>query len=138
MEEKGIMTVDFILATIIALIILSGVLGFVNMGINTSKNAEQAKAKVVGDDLARNINKVFSNGNGDFLVYTLPNDFNYTVTVTDLNPNKRILVTYKNTTATIMTLTGNITFIPSVSTMLPGERYNITNVNGNIIIKKLS
>lgn len=125
MEEKGIMTVDFILATIIALIIISGVLSYTNLAIGTAQSAEQAKAKTMADELARAINKVYNSGDGHYLKFELPD--NYTASIS----GNKVTVTYITSNGRYSVSTF---IIPSLNKDLVTNNYTISNSNGAIQI----
>ncbi len=133
MDDGGVLFTDFILATLISLIIISALLGFANTSIDTAKSTEFSKAKMVGETVARSINMVYIQGPGDELNITLPGDFNYNITIGNINGKAAVVVNYNNGKS-ISYLIPDANKISS-STMQPNETYNIRNENGIIIVE---
>ncbi|BAW31249.1 MAG TPA: hypothetical protein PLO64_01730 [Methanothermobacter sp.] len=136
MDQRGVLSTDFLLATLILLIIISGIIGFISTGIDSAKSTEFAKAKMVGENVARSINMVYEQGPGDELNITLPGDFNYEIKIMNLNGKAAVVVKYNNreSISYLIPKANNIDTI----TMKPNETYNICNEDGNIKIRKVA
>ncbi|BDH79373.1 MAG TPA: hypothetical protein GXX31_01785 [Methanothermobacter sp.] len=132
MDDGGVLSTDFLLATLISLIIISALVGFANTSIDTAKSTEFSKAKMVGETVARSINMVYTQGPGDELNITLPGDFNYNITIKNINGKAAVVVNYNNreSISYLIFNTNKINEIP----MLPNKTYNIRNEDNSIII----
>ena len=132
MDDGGVLSTDFLLATLISLIIISALVGFANTSIDTAKSTEFSKAKMVGETVARSINMVYTQGPGDELNITLPGDFNYKITIKNINGKAAVVVNYNNreSISYLIFNTNKINEIP----MLPNKTYNIRNEDNSIII----
>lgn len=147
MDQKGQASVDLLFATFLLFIIVSSVINVISSGADTASNAQFSKAKVLADNLSRSIDSVYSNGNGQYLIFSLPGDFNYTVMVNNpsISSNATVAVSYNNNNnkraiSNLIPSSANIAdnYGSNQITMAPNEKYNITNNNGNITFTKLS
>lgn len=126
MDIGGQLSADFLFATLLLIIILGALTSIVSSGMDTANNAEFAKAKVLADSVSRSINSVYTNGEGQYLAFSFPKDFNYTVTIN----NNGVTVTYKGKNAASSLIPKDINTI----TINPGESYNFTNNDGKMQI----
>ena len=132
MDQRGILSVDFLIATLILLITVSSLVVFATKGMDVGETTEFSKAKMIGENVARNINMVYAQGPGDQLNITLPGDFQYNVTIQEMNGKAIIVVKYKDKEAKTY-------LIPKANqigkiTMYPNNTYTISNDNGIIKI----
>ncbi|WP_414468741.1 hypothetical protein [Methanobacterium sp. ACI-7] len=131
MDNSGQLSADFLFATLILIIIIGALTNIASSGMDAANNAEFSKAKVLADSVSRTIDSVYSNGYGQYAVFSFPTDFNYTVAV----DNEKVSVTYKNKTSISNIIPKN--HIDS-KTINPGEKYNITNTKGQIKLQKIT
>jgi len=138
MDQRGVISTDFLLATLILIIIISGIVGFVDTGIDSAKSTEFAKAKIVGENVARSIDMVYGQGPGDQLNITLPGDFNYKIEIRNINGKAAVVVKYNNKES-ISYLIPNPNKIDNIDNVImnPNGTYNICNENGIIKIGKV-
>jgi|GEM_PF-528017 len=138
MDQRGVISTDFLLATLILIIIISGIVGFVGTGIDSAKSTEFAKAKIVGENVARSIDMVYGQGPGDQLNITLPGDFNYKIEIRNINGKAAVVVKYNNKES-ISYLIPNPNKIDNIDNVImnPNGTYNICNENGIIKIGKV-
>ena len=131
MDKQGQLSADFLFASLILIIIVAALTNIASSGMDSANSAEISKAKVLADSVSRSINSVYSNGYGQYEVINLPNDFNYTVNV----DNNGVNVLYKNKTVISSIIPKD--HIDSQN-MNSGEKYNITNYNGQIKFYKVT
>lgn len=132
MDQRGVLSVDFLIATLILLITVSSLVVFATKGMDVGETTEFSKAKMIGENVARNINMVYAQGPGDQLNITLPGDFQYNITIQEMNGKAIIVVKYKDKEAKTY-------LIPKADqinkiTMYPNKTYTISNDNGIIKI----
>lgn len=132
MDQRGVLSVDFLIATLILLITVSSLVVFATKGMDVGETTEFSKAKMIGENVARNINMVYAQGPGDQLNITLPGDFQYNITIQEMNGKAIIVVKYKDKEAKTY-------LIPKADqidkiTMYPNMTYTISNDNGIIKI----
>ncbi|MBC7119043.1 MAG: hypothetical protein H5T36_01190 [Methanobacteriaceae archaeon] len=132
MDQRGVLSVDFLIATLILLITVSSLVVFATKGMDVGETTEFSKAKMIGENVARNINMVYAQGPGDQLKITLPGDFQYNITIQEMNGKAIIVVKYKDKEAKTY-------LIPKADqinkiTMYPNKTYTISNDNGIIKI----
>lgn len=133
MDQKGVLSADFIFATLLLLVVITAGLSVVSTGMDTAQSAEFSKAKVLADSLSRNINAVYTDGDGSYILFNLTSDFNYTVYIS----NSGVNVEYQGKNASSSIIPYNDLNSPS-TTMHPGEVYNITNNGGTITFNKIT
>ena len=125
MDDKGIASVDLLLASLIALIVIGSFVSLISSETGYVQTSELGKARILGERVATTINTVYTNGNGYSANLTLPTDFNYTILV---QTNGSLRVTYNSQNIYIKVIPKSINTV----TMNPGQRYRISNVNGTI------
>jgi hypothetical protein len=85
MDSRGILTVDLIFASIILLMIVSGILSVVSERIDSASSTDEfGNSRMITENVAEAINKVYSGGNGHATTLSLPakiSDKNYNIKV---------------------------------------------------------
>ena len=130
MDQKGILTVDFLLATLLLLIATASIVAFISQSIDATESTELSKAKALSDTVTRSINSVYTDGNGRYISLTLPGDFDYTLVVS----GSLVKVNFKGKVAESNMIPEDI----AEKTMKPNETWNITNNNNVISFTKIS
>lgn len=73
MDSRGIITIDLIFASLIILIIISGILSVVSLRMDTvSSTDELGNGRMIAENVAEAINKVYNGGNGHSVTINLP------------------------------------------------------------------
>ena len=130
MDDKGVLSIDFIFATLIAILIMAGMVAMVNNELSRTQTGELGEARMVGERVAGAVNAAYTNGPGFAANITIPSHLNCTVEVR----NGEVRVFYK-------THTVNLDIIPKVNvtttSMTPGK-YTVMNRNGTVVINRIS
>ncbi|MEJ8542422.1 hypothetical protein U2150_02805 [Methanothermobacter wolfeii] len=129
MDDAGVLSIDFIFATLIALIIIAGMVSIVDSELSRTQTGELGEARMVGERVAGAVNAAYTNGPGFAANITIPSHLNCTVEVR----NGEVRVFYG-------TYTVNLDIIPKVNVtttnMTPGK-YTVMNRNGTVIITRI-
>lgn len=129
MDDKGVLSADLLFATLIAVLIIVGMVGLVESELSKTQIGELGKARMVGERVAEAINTVYVNGPGYEVNLTLPSGA-YTINVN----NRMITVNYGNYKI-------NLTIIPKTGVTtadLSAGSYNLRNDNGIIKITRIT
>jgi len=129
MDDKGVLSADLLFATLIAVLIIVGMVGLVESELSKTQIGEFGKARMAGERVAEAINTVYVNGPGYGVNLTLPSGA-YTINVN----NRMITVNYGNYKI-------NLTIIPKTGVTpadLSAGSYNLRNDNGIIKITKIT
>lgn len=134
MDQKGFLSADLIFATLLLIVITAGVVSVVSTGIDTAQNTTFSKAKVLSDTLASTVNAIYTNGDGNYIIFNFTSDstFNYKVYVN----NNGVNVEYNNKNASSSIIPKN--YLGNSYVINPGDVYNITNQGGIIVFNKIS
>lgn len=85
MDSKGQMSADLIFATLLIIIIMGSLVTIIADRMETVETTEElGNARMIAENVAEAVNKVYAGGNGHSVTITLPediNDKNYSVTV---------------------------------------------------------
>ena len=129
MDDKGVLSADLLFATLIAVLIIVGMVGLVENELSKTQIGELGKARMAGERVAEAINTVYVNGPGYEVNLTLPSGA-YTINVN----NRMITVNYGNYKI-------NLTIIPKTGVTtadLSAGSYNLRNDNGIIKITEIT
>ena len=135
MDSYGAVTVELIFATLIILIVAGGVVAIASERTDAAKEAEFGTARMLAENVAEAINKVYAGGSGHMTNITLPcsigNRTNYHITVNSSGVYIRIdgkigkaYIASKKISSDEPPTNINVT-------MLPGNTYTICNVYYN-------
>ena len=73
MDSRGIMTIDLIFASLLILIIIGGILSVVSERMDAVSSTDKlGNARMITENVAESINKVYSGGNGHTVTISLP------------------------------------------------------------------
>ncbi|MBI5680747.1 MAG: hypothetical protein HZC47_07645 [Methanobacterium sp.] len=130
-DNKGQVSAELILVTVIFLVIA---LGFINLVSNEMGNTQTGKlgeARMLGEKIAETINTVYKNGPGYSINLDLPNadELNFTAKVTTVNSTGYLNMTYGTRSIQIKLIAKDYTLPINLN---PGERYKVYNDNGTI------
>jgi len=130
MDDGGVLSIDFLFATLIALIIIAGMVSIVDSELSRTQAGELGEARMMGERVAGAVNAAYTNGPGFAVNVTLPSDFPHTVEVR----NGQVTVFYKDQRI-------KLSIIPKVdvttTNMTPGK-YTVRNQNGTITITRIT
>jgi len=124
-DNRGFASAEFIFITLIALIIMAGMITLISSEMDKTQTGDLGQARILGEKIATTINTVYANGNGysiDLLMPATP--FNVSVTPGYVN----VFNTSRNVNITIKLIAQNIT----TSTLNRNSKYHVIN-NGTII-----
>ncbi len=119
------LSADLLFATLIAIIILAGMVSFVNSELSKVQTAEFGKARMAGERVAEAINTVYVNGPGYEVNLTLP-EGDYTINV----KNEIIKICQGGLEVSLKIIPKN----DIQTNLIAGNSYNIKNDNGTIKI----
>ncbi|MGZ7096722.1 MAG: hypothetical protein ACXVHU_09655 [Methanobacterium sp.] len=72
-DNRGIITVELIFASIIILIIIAGIISVISERMDAVTSTDElGKARMTSENVAEAINKVYSGGNGQSITFNLP------------------------------------------------------------------
>lgn len=131
LDDKGMATAELLFVTLIALVVIAGMLSLVSNMMNQEQIGSLGQSKMTGERIAEAINTVYTNGNG------------YSVTI-HLDPDPSfdaLIISAGNSSSLIITNSGKNVTIPIIPkqfannyTINSGKNYLITNTNGTINI----
>ncbi|HEY0196290.1 MAG TPA: hypothetical protein VGC02_01835 [Methanobacterium sp.] len=129
LDDRGFGSVEFLFVTLIVFIIIGGIVSLIGNELNQGQTTDLAEARVTGEKLAGTINTVYIkgnsvNGNKYYVNITIPDDFDFTATITKGN----ITVLSNNQNITIKIIPLNV----SDFTMTSGHTYTVNNIDGTI------
>lgn len=135
MDSRGVMTVDLIFATLLIIILAGSIITVISDRMDTASQTEElGKARMIAENVAEAINKVYSGGTGHLQTISLSNNIT--------NKNYYINVNSSGVYVTIDGMTGKAYTAPqkiSASylldetqiTMHNGANYTIKSVNSS-------
>ena len=140
-ENKGQASAEFLLITIIIIIIIGSLLNVISSNQDKTLTGNVGGARIMGEKIAETINTVYINGNG----YSIDLDLrSLNQTLTSINTPFTMTATITNTggsgVVTVSTLATNINInlIPKkfngTLTLNNHNLYHIKNINGTIQI----
>lgn len=129
MDNKGLISIEYIFALFIIIIIASGMLFFTSSTLSTGFNIEDsATHRLILDNVANQITQVNSNGEGYSKIIKLPDENGYYELTVHKN---RLIMEYDNKKAeTLLPLTE----INSDYKLISGKSYIITKTDEGIVI----
>lgn len=133
MDSYGAVTVDLIFATLIILIVAVGVIAIASERTDAAEEAEFGTARMLAENVAEAINKVYAGGSGHMTNITLPcsigNRTNYNITVNSSGVYIRIDGKIGKAYIAPKGISKNPIIPTNINvTMLPGNTYTIRNV----------
>lgn len=143
MDIKGVVSIDFIFASLMILIIIPSVVSIAEVRMGTAESVEQIViARTLTENIAETIDTVYSGGEGCYIILQMPPkiaDNNYTLTV---HPTEVVIVfngKMGSSHHNQIRLYDNYGRYRSKFPLEPGGYYNISNVkidDANVLIIK--
>jgi uncharacterized protein (UPF0333 family) len=141
-DDKGQFSAEFILISLIVLIILGGLISLVGSTMDKTQTADSGGARIMGEKIAETINTAYVSGNGysiDLDLRTMNqelsssgNPFSFTATLTNTSNGYVVAVTNSGFTSSVSVIPRKFT---GLSTMNNNQLYHVKNVgNGTIQI----
>ena len=128
MDSQGQLSADLIFATLLIIIIMGSLVTIIADRMETVTTTEElGNARMIAENVAEAVNKVYAGGNGHSLIITLPADINgqnYNVTVSQ----NGVLININGKTGKAYTAAKRITVNTGDGLMHNGQSYNLTNV----------
>lgn len=140
-DDKGQFSAEFILISLIVLIIIGGLVSLVGSTMDKTQTADNGGARIMAEKIAETINTAYVSGSGYSMNLDLRtmnqelsstgSPFNFTATITNTPSGYVVAVTNAG-------VTSNVNVIPKkfngTNTMTNNNMYNVQNVNGTIQI----
>jgi hypothetical protein len=140
-DDKGQFSAEFILISLIALIIMGGFISLIGSTMDKTQTADNGGARIMAEKIAETVNTAYVGGNGysiDLDLRTMNQElsstgtpFSFTATITNTGTGYVVLVSNAGISSTV-------TLIPKkfngTSTMNNNNLYHVKNVNGTIQI----
>lgn len=133
LDNKGQASAELILVTVVFIVIAGSLIHLASSEMDKSDTGNLGQARMIGESTAEIINTVYINGPGysaDLTLRNLTNSAGYDVYV--YNNTGYVNVIYHNNNISIKLVPINVT---SSSVMTNGTVHQVTNDNGNIVIK---
>ncbi|MBP3791696.1 MAG: hypothetical protein ILA26_06670 [Methanobrevibacter sp.] len=129
MDNKGFISIEYLFALFIVIIIALGVLFFTSSALSSSFNIDDSVShRLILDEVANQINQVNSNGEGYSKKINLPSDKGYYELT--INKNKLIIEYDGKKGETLLPLVN----IDSKDKLISGRSYLITKTDEGIVI----
>lgn len=144
MDKNGWVSIDFLMASLLILLTIPSLVSIIEDRINTVNSVhEVAEARVLAENLAENIEMVYSGGKGCSIVFKLPatvSNKHYKITINSTGVYVRF--SGKIGTAYITPLTISNGKYDSYVLLEPNKTYNISNIKDKhdrmkIVIKQI-
>ena len=130
MDNKGFISIEYMFALFIIIIIASGMLFFTQASLSSSLNIDDSVThRLILDNVANQISQVNSNGAGYSKIIRLPSDNGYFELT--INKNKLIMEYDDKKGETSLPLTN----IDSKEKLISGHSYTITKTDEGLVIK---
>jgi len=141
LDDKGQFSAEFILISLIVLIILGGLVSLVGSNMDKTQTADNGGARIMGEKIAETINTAYVGGNGysiDLDLKTMNqelsstgNPFSFTANISPVSDGYVVLVSNAG-------ISSSIKLIPKkfigTKTLSNNNVYHVKNVNGTINI----
>jgi hypothetical protein len=127
-DQKGIASAELLFATLLALILLSGMIALSSSLMDKSQTGAIGEGRIWGEKTAEALNTVYIKGNGYSVDLELDSDVNFTM---DINSTGYITVFVNGRTTNVKFFSKKLF---NNYTLISGERYQIKNINGTIQI----
>ena len=129
MDNKGFISLEYIFALFIIIIIASGMLFFTQASLSSSFNIDDSVShRLILDGVANQISQVNSNGVGYSKVIKLPSDNGYYELKIERN---KLIMEYDDKKGETLLPLANI---KSKDTLISGKRYMITKTDDGLVI----
>jgi len=140
-DDKGQFSAEFILISLIVLIILGGLISLIGSTMDKTQTADNGGARIMGEKIAETINTAYVGGDGysiDMDLRTMNQElsstgspFSFTATITNTSTGYVVAVTNSG-------VSSSVNLIPKkfngTATLTNNNLYHVKNVNGTIQI----
>ncbi|MEG3224694.1 MAG: hypothetical protein BME94_03965 [Methanobacteriales archaeon Met13] len=134
LDEQGLASAEFLFVTLIALIIIGGMVTLVGNIMSNTATGELGVARIQGEKIATAINTAYINGNGYSVDIRFPQGANYVNFTAIVNNTGYVTIYYPNKAPVPIKL---ITTSINQTTLYSNSSYRINNTNGTIFIVKI-
>nr|WP_294998517.1 hypothetical protein [uncultured Methanobrevibacter sp.] len=129
MDNKGFISIEYLFALFILIIIALGLLFFASSSISSSLNIEDSVShRLILDDLANQIAQVNSNGVGYSKYIKLPSDRGYFEIIVEKN---KLTMEYSDKKGETILMFANLN---EKYRLVSGKSYTVTKTDGGIVI----
>jgi hypothetical protein len=126
LDNRGFASAEFIFVTLIALIILGGMVTLISSEMDKTQIGSLGQARILGEKIATTINTAYTNGKGYSIDISIPTT-SYAISVNDVTPGY-VNVSNAGKSVAIKLIPQNITPI----TLTSNSNYHVVN-NGTTI-----
>ncbi len=140
-DDRGQFSAEFILISLIVLIILGGLISLVGSTMDKTQTADNGGARIMGEKIAETINTAYVSGNGysiDLDLRTMNqelsssgNPFSFSATITNTGTGYAVLVSNAGSSSSVSLIPKRFN---GTATMNNNNLYHVKNVNGTIQI----
>lgn len=140
-DDKGQFSAEFILISLIVLIILGGLISLVGSTMDKTQTADNGGARIMGEKIAETINTAYVSGSGysiDLDLRTMNqelsssgNPFSFTATITNTSAGYVVAVSNAGVSSSVSVIPRRFN---GTSTLNNNNLYHVKNVNGTIQI----
>ena len=128
LDNRGFASAEFIFVTLIALIIMGGMVTLITSEMDKTQIGSLGQARILGEKVATTINTAYANGKGYSIDLSIPATPIVTVSVNNITPGY-VNVSNAGKSVAIKLIAQNVT----PSTLSSNSKYHVFN-NGTTII----
>jgi hypothetical protein len=133
LDKKGQASAELLFITLIALVIIAGMLAIVSGELNQIQTGDMGKARVLGEKIAGGINAVYVGGSGYTANLTIPAGITIPASTIQINDTTdSVDVIYNGNKVSIKVIPKNITNFAINSSTSTDKIITIKNQNGTI------
>jgi uncharacterized protein (UPF0333 family) len=140
-DDKGQFSAEFILISLIVLIILGGLISLVGSTMDKTQTADNGGARIMGEKIAETINTAYVSGSGysiDLDLRTMNQElsssgtpFSFSATITNTSAGYVVAITNAGVSSSVNVIPRRFN---GTSTLTNNNLYHVKNVNGTIQI----
>jgi len=132
MDERGILSAELIFVTLLVIIVISSLIPLVNDRINTaSQTNELGNARILAENVAETVNKVYAGGNGHSITVNMPENIegkSFVVVVNSTGAYVKIDGMIGKSFTAPHKISGSMALKNEEVTLLKNHNYTIRNV----------
>lgn len=140
-DDKGQFSAEFILISLIVLIIIGGLVSLIGSTMDKTQTADNGGARIMGEKIAETINTAYVSGDGysiDLDLRTMNqelsstgNPFSFSATITNTGTGYVVAVTNSGASSSVNLIPKKFN---GTNTLTNNNLYHVKNVNGTIQI----
>jgi hypothetical protein len=140
-DDKGQFSAEFILISLVALIIMGGFISLIGSTMDKSQTGDNGGARILGEKIAETINTAYINGDGYSILLNMTTlnaalsstatPFNFQATISNSSGSGVVTVQTLGTSSTVNLIPKKFN---GTTTLTNTGIYKVTNINGTIQI----